>query len=90
MKKTIRILCFLFAVLLLVPNMIHAESAAPSVSASSAVLIEAESGKIIYGKNENQRRGMASTTKIMTAIVALENASLDKLVTVAPAACCAP
>ena len=86
MKKTIRILCFLFAVLLLVPNMIHAESAAPSVSASSAVLIEAESGKIIYGKNENQRRGMASTTKIMTAIVALENASLDKLVTVAPAA----
>ena len=53
MKKTIRILCFLFAVLLLVPNMIHAESAAPSVSASSAVLIEAESGKIIYGKNEN-------------------------------------
>lgn len=76
----------LFAVLLLVPNMIHAESAAPSVSASSAVLIEAESGKIIYGKNENQRRGMASTTKIMTAIVALENASLDKLVTVAPAA----
>ena len=86
MKKTVRFLCFLFVALLLVPNMLHAESVAPSVSASSAVLIEAGSGKIIYGKNENQRRGMASTTKIMTAIVALENASLDKLVTVAPAA----
>lgn len=84
MKKTVRFLCFLFAALLLVPNMLHAEDTVPSVSASSAVLIEAGSGKIIYGKNENQRRGMASTTKIMTAIVALENASLDKLVTVAP------
>lgn len=86
MKKTVRFLCFLFAVLLFVPNILHAEGAAPSVSAFSAVLIEAGSGRIIYGKNENQRRGMASTTKIMTAIVALENASLDKLVTVAPAA----
>mgnify|MGYP000088968772 FL=1 len=54
MKKTVRFLCFLFVALLLVPNMLHAESVAPSVSASSAVLIEAGSGKIIYGKNENQ------------------------------------
>lgn len=57
-----------------------------SVSARCAVLMDASSGKILYGKNENVRRGMASTTKIMTAIVALENAELDKLVTVAPAA----
>ncbi len=47
------------------------------VSAYSAVLIEAESGKVIFEKNSNVRRGMASTTKIMTALVAIENAPLD-------------
>lgn len=47
------------------------------VSASSAVLIEAESGKVIYEKNPNVRRGMASTTKIMTALVAIESCDLE-------------
>ena len=65
---------------------VNVPSGEPAVSARCAVLIDAASGKILYGKNENVRRGMASTTKIMTAIVALENAPLDKLVTVAPAA----
>ncbi len=60
---------------------------APSVSAKSAVLIDAESGTVLYGKGENTRRGMASTTKIMTALVALEQIPLDTLVTVDPAAC---
>ena len=83
--KIIRFFAVLFTVLSLTPLMVHALSA-PSVSASSAVLIDASSGRILYGKNENERRGMASTTKIMTAIVAIENAELDKLVTVAPAA----
>ena len=48
-----------------------------SVSAKSAVLIEAETGKVIYSKNPDQRLPMASTTKIMTALVVLENADLD-------------
>lgn len=51
-------------------------------SARSAVLIEAASGEIIFSKDENTRRGMASTTKIMTAIVAIENSSLDKVVNI--------
>lgn len=50
------------------------------VSASSAVLIEAESGKVIYEKNPNVRRGMASTTKIMTALVAIESCDLEMMV----------
>lgn len=58
----------------------------PSVSARSAVLIEAESGRILYEKDAHTRRGMASTTKIMTALVAIEHCDLEKLVTVAPAA----
>lgn len=62
-------------------------SGMPTVSARSAVLIDAESGQILYGKDENTRRGMASTTKIMTALVALEYSSLDEVVIVAPEAC---
>ena len=58
----------------------------PSVSAQSAILIEVSGGRILYEKNARVRLPMASTTKIMTAIVALENASPDMLVEVSPAA----
>lgn len=47
-------------------------TSAPSVSAKSAVLIEAESETILFEKNAHLPMGMASTTKIMTALVALE------------------
>ena len=86
MKKRIRFMLVFLAALIFMPLVPHAQTGIPSVSALSAVLIDASSGRILFGKNENQRRGMASTTKIMTAIVALENSSLDKLVTVAPSA----
>ncbi len=56
------------------------------VSAHSAVLIEAESGEIIYEKDAHSRRGMASTTKIMTALCALERLPLGTVVTVPQAA----
>lgn len=42
-------------------------------SANSACLIDADSGKILYGKNEHTPLPIASTTKIMTALVALES-----------------
>ena len=41
--------------------------------AQSAVLIDADSGRILFGKDEHKVRPMASTTKIMTCILALEN-----------------
>lgn len=44
-----------------------------SISAKAACLIDVQSGRVLYGKNENTRLPMASTTKIMTAIVALES-----------------
>ena len=46
----------------------------PSVSAKSAILLEATDGEILYEKNAHLPMGMASTTKIMTALVALEYA----------------
>ena len=53
-----------------------------SVSAEAAVLMEASSGEIIYAHNRDERLPMASTTKIMTALVAIENAALSTPVTV--------
>lgn len=49
--------------------------------AQSAVLMDASTGRILYGKNEDLVRPMASTTKIMTCIVALENGNLSDSVT---------
>ena len=61
---------------------LSAPALAVSTSASAAVLIEAESGDVIYEKDAHSRRGPASTTKIMTAIVAAEHSSPDEIVTV--------
>lgn len=45
--------------------------------AQSAVLMDADSGRILFEKNGDQRRAMASTTKIMTCILALERGDLE-------------
>lgn len=55
-------------------------SGLPSVSARAAVLMEADSGDVIFEKNASERLPMASTTKIMTALVALERGELDRAV----------
>jgi serine-type D-Ala-D-Ala carboxypeptidase (penicillin-binding protein 5/6) len=50
--------------------------------AKSAVLMDAESGRVLYEKDGYNEMPMASTTKIMTCIVALENGKLDDVVTI--------
>lgn len=50
--------------------------------AQSAVLMDADSGRILYAKSGQKERPMASTTKIMTCILALENGNLSDTVTV--------
>lgn len=50
--------------------------------ARSAVLMDADSGRILFGKNENEIRPMASTTKIMTCIVTLEHMDKDQIAVV--------
>ena len=54
----------------------------PKISASAAIVLDTVSGRILYEKNAHSRRAMASTTKIMTAIVAIENGNLDDKVKV--------
>jgi D-alanyl-D-alanine carboxypeptidase len=58
---------------------------APDISARSAIVVEARSGAVLFEHDADTRRGMGSTTKIMTALVALEHAQLDDTVTVKPA-----
>lgn len=52
----------------------------PVVSAESAILIEAETGAVLYAKNIHQQEYPASTTKIMTTLLAVENCKLDEIV----------
>lgn len=52
-----------------------------NVYARSACLIDADSNRLLWGKDENTEVAMASTTKIMTCIVALEYGKLDDIVT---------
>lgn len=58
-----------------------------SIAARAACLIDAASGRILYAQNAHERYPMASTTKIMTALLALENASPDEPVTAGEHAC---
>lgn len=54
----------------------------PNINARAAIIYDRETKEIIWGKNENDKKSMASTTKIMTAVVVLENAKLTDIVTV--------
>lgn len=79
MKKLLSVISIFLILLFLFPIFIPV-SAEMSISAQSACLIEAESGKAIYSKNADKRMHMASTTKVMTAIVAIESGiSLDTI-----------
>ena len=54
----------------------------PKINAKAAIIYDRTTKEIIWGKNENEKRAMASTTKIMTAIVVLENSNLEEEVTI--------
>ncbi len=58
--------------------------------AQSAVLMDADSGRILFEKNGAKERAMASTTKIMTCILALENGKTDDVVTASANAAAQP
>lgn len=57
-------------------------ASAPRVSASAAVLMDVTTGQLYFAKNAARRAAPASLTKLMTAVVAVENGKLDDVVTV--------
>ena len=54
----------------------------PSIVAPSGILMEASTGTILYDKNMHEQHYPASITKIMTALLAIENCDMDEMVTV--------
>ena len=80
LKRVILLFC---AVLLLGP--IYISAGAVSTGASCAILMDAGSGRILYEQNIHERRPIASITKLMTALVAVENTEdLETLITIQP------
>ncbi len=54
---------------------------APEITADSAILMDAESGVILYSKNIHKQQYPASTTKILTTLIAIEQCQMDEMVT---------
>lgn len=68
-----------------VPELVEAVSESaeePNINSRSAIVFDRNSKEVIYGKDENTKKKMASTTKIMTCIVVLENGELTDTVIV--------
>lgn len=76
-KRIICVLTVLSLVVVVCPFLKPVAQANLQLSAQASVVIEANSGRIIYGNNQDEKLSMASTTKIMTSLLALENCELD-------------
>lgn len=74
MKKII----IISIILLLIPLNIKAIE----TSATSAILVDTDSGRILYSKDIHNRRSIASISKIMTAILAIESGKLEDTITI--------
>ncbi|MGC4019725.1 MAG: D-alanyl-D-alanine carboxypeptidase family protein [Muricomes sp.] len=73
-----------------VPEVLAKTEEPNNLYAQSAVLMDADSGRILFSKNGQQEKAMASTTKIMTCILALEYGGLDDKMTVSAYAASQP
>lgn len=63
----------------------------PAIAGQSAIVIDIASGRVLYAKNADTPRAVASTQKIITALCVLDSGNIDKSVTIAPSdANCAP
>jgi len=82
MKKLITILLTSLFILYNTSPAVKSIEAPPVVSADSVVLLDATTGKILYEKNKDSAYPPASTTKIMTILLVLENLKLNDVVTV--------
>lgn len=69
---------FVLLILLLMPIKVLAMGEA----ADAAILMDADSGRILFAKNIDKQKLIASTTKIMTAVIAIETNRLDEVVTI--------
>ncbi|WP_034332318.1 D-alanyl-D-alanine carboxypeptidase family protein [Bacillus sp. J37] len=78
MKKVTTVFFIIILLLACIPN----QTSGIGVSAQTAILIDQESGRVLYEKQAHQKMRIASITKIMTAILAVESGKLNEMVTV--------
>jgi len=84
MKKTFFLILSFIVVIILFPAQLMAQ---PVVSAEAAILMDLGSGQILYQKNKDKLMYPASTTKIMTTLIAIKKGNLNDLVKVSRQAC---
>lgn len=83
--KNIKKLVVLFCLMILFLSnisFIFAATTEPDLTAKGVILLDTNSGRVLYSKNETEKMYPASTTKILTAILTLENCKLDDVVTI--------
>jgi D-alanyl-D-alanine carboxypeptidase (penicillin-binding protein 5/6) len=80
----------LIPLLILISFAAHATPTPPTIAAKSAIVVDSMTGKVLYTKDCHTKRPPASTTKIMTAILALEHGNLDDEVCASAYACQTP
>ena len=86
----LRAACWAIVALLFIPWTVRAQSDSaatapppdPDVTAAAAVVVDMSSGAILWGRDIHAQRALASVTKMMTALVVSDLASLDAKVTV--------
>lgn len=85
MKKLSFALLIFFAIILFGDcDIAYAATEPPSITGQSVVVMDANTGAVVYGKNEHTQYPPASTTKLMTILLTLENCKMDDIVTVGP------
>ncbi|MBR2786150.1 MAG: D-alanyl-D-alanine carboxypeptidase [Clostridia bacterium] len=87
MKKSQKLLLMVLTlVIIIAPNLKAYADDELEVDAKAAIIVERNSGKVIYEKNSDIKNYPASVTKILTAIIVLENCNLDDIATVSQTA----
>lgn len=82
MQTRVKRFSAVLAALLSLYSIFPCQSLAVSTSASAAILVDVDSGRVLYEQNADARMLIASTTKILTALVAIEEGNLSDMVTV--------
>ncbi|MGG3470837.1 D-alanyl-D-alanine carboxypeptidase family protein [Neobacillus pocheonensis] len=82
MRMILKLVIFSLMVSLIAANIPQKVDASLGVSAASAVLIEQKTGRVLYEKEAHTKRRIASITKIMTAVLAIESGKMDNYVKV--------
>lgn len=80
MKKYLRIITFFTIIILSNLCYVYGNNEIANISAEGVYLIDNKTNKVLYSKNENKKLYPASTTKILTAILTIENTNLDEKV----------